>query len=109
MLGGELAHRERSLCVSNARRFLCHSAKVQRVEVYLTTREVDAALCILDAPIPAPGFRDIANVIYTDEDWEGMPIFADLLDDAGLPIHAAHCRTPFHARGCWVLESLRCG
>lgn len=112
----DLLHRERGLCVTNAWRYIWFRT-TQRVAPYLAPRHLDAALCILEEPIPAPLaiftsaiLRSTANVIYADEDWEGMPIFADMLDDAGLPIHAAHCRWhSFHARGCWVLESLRCG
>lgn len=104
------AHRETQLAINHTYSFLYRDTNDPRVAPYTTQRMVAAALCCCEEPIPVRAselIRVAAQTIYQEEDWEAMPIFADMLDDAELPQHAAHCRTPFHARGCWVLESLR--
>lgn len=52
--------------------------------------------------------RAIAQKIYDDSDFGGMPILADALENAGCA-HSdmlTHCRDAFHVRGCWVLDLL---
>jgi hypothetical protein len=45
--------------------------------------------------------------IYDLRDFSGLPLLADLLEEAGCPEQSVlgHCRAPGeHARGCWVVE-----
>jgi hypothetical protein len=56
------------------------------------------------SPIP-----EIAHSIYEESRFEGMPILADALEDAGCTNEQilAHCREHQpHARGCFVLDLL---
>jgi hypothetical protein len=51
----------------------------------------------------------LAQGIYADYAFEGMPILADALQDAGCDDEGilSHCREPReHARGCWVVDLL---
>ena len=52
----------------------------------------------------------LAQGIYTDRAFDGMPILADALQDAGCDSDDVlnHCRDPkqLHARGCWVVDLL---
>lgn len=49
----------------------------------------------------------MAQSIYNDRSFEGMPILGDLLEEKGCtqPAILEHCRGPWiHQRGCWVLD-----
>ena len=49
----------------------------------------------------------LASAIYADRAFDGLPILADALQDAGCEDEWAlgHCRGPGpHVRGCWVLD-----
>src|SRR5262249_43826303 len=51
----------------------------------------------------------LADGIYTDHAFDGMPILADALQDAGCESAdiLAHCRSDGpHVRGCWVVDLL---
>jgi hypothetical protein len=51
--------------------------------------------------------QGIAHRIYDDNAFEGMPVLADALEDAGCDDVGvlAHCRGPGpHVRGCWVVD-----
>jgi hypothetical protein len=51
----------------------------------------------------------IANGVYDQRAFDGMPILADALEDAGCadPEILEHCRGPGpHVRGCWVVDLL---
>ena len=51
----------------------------------------------------------VARAIYEDRRFDGMPILADALEEAGCsdPDIMAHCREPReHVRGCWVVDHL---
>jgi hypothetical protein len=53
--------------------------------------------------------RKLATTIYEEKSFEGMPILADALIDAGCEDTAiiAHCQTGGdHGRGCWVIDGL---
>lgn len=65
--------------------------------------------CILTRRIPLSGpshVSGLANKIYDIRDWALMPILADALDDIDQHDMAVHCRQPFHAKGCYVLDSI---
>lgn len=49
----------------------------------------------------------LAHGIYTDQDFDRLPILADALQDAGCDDESVlwHCRRPGgHVRGCWVID-----
>jgi hypothetical protein len=49
----------------------------------------------------------VAKSIYDDRAFDGLPILADALEDAGCtdPDILGHCRGPGpHVRGCWVVD-----
>jgi hypothetical protein len=52
----------------------------------------------------------LARQIYVSEEFGGMPILADALQDAGCDNDdiLSHCRdtSAAHVRGCWVLDLL---
>lgn len=51
----------------------------------------------------------LARAIYASDRFDGMPILADALEEAGCtdPTVLAHCRDwTGHVRGCWVLDGL---
>jgi hypothetical protein len=51
----------------------------------------------------------LAHTIYADRAFDGMPILADALEDAGCQDAEilGHCRQQgVHARGCWVIDAL---
>jgi hypothetical protein len=51
----------------------------------------------------------IAQLIYTNRQFQDLPILADALEEAGCANHEiiAHCRlNGDHALGCWVIDSL---
>lgn len=52
----------------------------------------------------------LAKGIYDDRAFDGMPILADALQEAGCndPLVLAHCRNTgiSHARGCWVVDGV---
>jgi hypothetical protein len=53
--------------------------------------------------------RRIAEAIYTELQFDSLPVLADALEDAGCDNEAilSHCRSSGpHARGCWVLAEL---
>jgi hypothetical protein len=53
--------------------------------------------------------RRIAQAIYDEHAFDGMPILADALEDAGCDNAdiLRHCREPgVHVRGCWVIDLL---
>lgn len=53
----------------------------------------------------------LARSIHDERCFSDMPILADALMDAGCQddLILDHCRAPErHARGCWVVEALRC-
>jgi hypothetical protein len=53
--------------------------------------------------------RSVARGIYAERAFDGMPILADALQDAGCDAAGVldHCREPGeHVRGCWVLDLL---
>jgi hypothetical protein len=53
--------------------------------------------------------RRMAQRIYAERRFEGMPILADALEDAGCYDEAIlrHCRAEtIHVRGCWLLDLL---
>lgn len=52
----------------------------------------------------------IAQSVYEERRFEGLPILADALEDAGCTNAAIldHCRSAgAHVRGCWVVDKLR--
>ena len=52
----------------------------------------------------------MARVIYDERQFDGMPILADALEDAGCtdPDILNHCRQAGeHVRGCWVVDLMR--
>jgi hypothetical protein len=52
----------------------------------------------------------LAEAIYTDRAFDGLPVLADALQDDGCDndLLLAHCRDPnqVHARGCWALDAI---
>src|SRR5262249_47479988 len=64
----------------------------------------------LCAPGPAsltPAVTGLAEAIYRQRDFTGLPILADALEDAGCADSAllSHLRSPVpHVRGCWALD-----
>jgi len=51
--------------------------------------------------------RKIAQAIYTEGRFDGLPVLADALEEAGCsdPEILSHCRgEAAHVRGCWVLD-----
>jgi hypothetical protein len=51
----------------------------------------------------------IAEGIYEDRAFDGMPILADILEESGCDDAAIleHCRSPAeHVRGCWVIDAI---
>ncbi len=51
----------------------------------------------------------LAQAIYDDRSFDGLPVLADALEEAGCldANMLAHCRLPGkHFRGCWVLDKL---
>ncbi len=51
----------------------------------------------------------IAEGIYEDWAFDGMPILADILEESGCDDAAIleHCRSPAeHVRGCWVIDAI---
>jgi hypothetical protein len=65
------------------------------------------------APIPSagPGTRGyrIAESLYEDRCFEGLPVLADLLEEAGVTDAGllGHLRSPGpHALGCWALDAV---
>lgn len=63
--------------------------------------------CVSSRRLNAPMLAvQMARDIHDACDWPAMPILADVLDDAGYPDEASHCRTAIHGRGCYVLEGL---
>ena len=81
-------------------------------------KPVQAALirCIFGNPFrpvtfdPAcltPNAKTLARAIYDDRAFEGMPVLADVLEEAGCGNQdiVDHCRGPGpHVRGCWVVD-----
>jgi hypothetical protein len=57
----------------------------------------------------SPNIGALAAGIYSRSDFDQMPVLYDALYEVGCPAPSImdHCRRPFHARGCWVVESLR--
>jgi hypothetical protein len=55
----------------------------------------------------SPTVQNLAMSIYTEREFDRMPILADALEDAGCTNDDIldHCRTgQDHVRGCWVLD-----
>jgi len=51
--------------------------------------------------------RSLAQAIYEERRFEGMPVLADALQEAGCSADQilSHCRGPNdHVLGCWVLD-----
>lgn len=51
----------------------------------------------------------VARSAYESNDFAGMPVLADALQDAGCEVEAvlSHCRDArCHVRGCWVLDAI---
>jgi hypothetical protein len=62
---------------------------------------------IFDPAWLTPKVKTLAQAIYDDRAFEGMPILADALAEAGCsnPDILNHCRGPGpHVRGCWVVD-----
>jgi hypothetical protein len=57
----------------------------------------------------SPAAVAVARWIYEERRFEGLPILADALEEAGVAGEVLeHCRLPSeHVRGCWVLDLLR--
>jgi hypothetical protein len=56
-----------------------------------------------------PTVSSLAQAIYTEKNFDRMPMLADALEDAGCSNAAilTHCRQPGeHVRGCWVVDLL---
>ena len=59
--------------------------------------------------LPAGPWRDIAERIYRERDFDAMPILADAVEEAGCEDVdlLAHCRSDGpHALGCWAIDLL---
>jgi hypothetical protein len=66
-------------------------------------------LVIVDPSWRTSNVVTLAEAIYQDRSFDGMPILADALMDAGCNNDDIlnHCRQPSeHVRGCWVLDLL---
>jgi hypothetical protein len=51
----------------------------------------------------------LADRMYRDQDFDGMPVLHDALMEAGCAADAMldHCKTPHgHVRGCWVVDMI---
>lgn len=50
--------------------------------------------------------KGMAKQIYDKRDWPMMLILADALQDIDEFEMAAHCRSPIHSKGCFVIDSI---
>jgi hypothetical protein len=51
----------------------------------------------------------VARAVYEDHGWDGLPVLADALEEAGCTDKniLTHCRQPGrHVRGCWLVDLL---
>jgi hypothetical protein len=58
-------------------------------------------------PWVTPAAATVARDCYDRRDFSALPLFADLLEEAGCPEQSVldHCRQPVeHARGCWAVD-----
>jgi hypothetical protein len=56
-----------------------------------------------------PGVVALAEPMYRDRDFDGMPVLGDALEDAGCDNTdiLTHCRSDAaHVRGCWVVDAI---
>jgi hypothetical protein len=55
-----------------------------------------------------PAVLRLAEALYEGRDFEAMPMLGDALEEAGCddPGLLGHCRGGFHARGCWMTDSI---
>lgn len=62
--------------------------------------------CPTCVPWATPTAFAIAQRIYTERDWEAMPILRDSLMDSGCDSEEilAHLLEPLHVRGCWATD-----
>lgn len=54
-----------------------------------------------------PSVLSVARALYLEKSFEGMPVLADALEEAGVTDAEilSHCRGPGpHVRGCWVVD-----
>jgi hypothetical protein len=61
------------------------------------------------APWLSPRYADLAAAIARDRSWDGLPVLADALEEAGCPDAdlLAHCRAPgSHGQRCWAIDRL---
>jgi hypothetical protein len=61
----------------------------------------------LDPACLSPNVKGLAQAIYDDRAFNGMPILGDALEEAGCTNQdiLSHCRGPGpHVRGCWVVD-----
>src|SRR5262249_15718432 len=104
----------------------CAALSARNASVYEGLREADvqatqsALLRDILGPVPfrpvpfqptwrTPTARGLAQAIYDGRAFDGLPILADALEEAGCDSGEvlAHCRSGgVHVRGCWVLDAL---
>jgi hypothetical protein len=65
--------------------------------------------CVIDPAWRTATTLGIARLAYQEQDFEGLPILADALEDAGCDDVSilGHLRGSLpHTRGCWILDAL---